>query len=117
MSGKYDFPNIKKAGTVALRAVLASTSWGLSLIKSPFNPLIDLILGQLVEFLADKGLIIINIGVIYVDGHIDQKKFDEAFNIALEKVKIPNLTPQEQEAIDEKVKNAFRDFARLNSKP
>jgi hypothetical protein len=117
VAGKYDFSGIKKAGAAALKAVLVTTSWGAYIIASPFKPLVDIVLKYLVEWLANKGLIIINLAVIYIDGKIDQKEFDKAMNEALEKIKTPNMTEAEKELIDEKVRKAFREFARLNDQP
>lgn len=117
MPGKYDFPGIKKAGTAAVKAVLASTGWGAQLIASPFRPLVDLIIGHLVEWAANKGLVIINLTAIYVSGEIDQSRFEKAFEEALEKVKVPGLSEKQKEQIDAEVREAFRKFARLNDKP
>ncbi len=117
MPGKFDFPGIKKAGTAAVKAMLASTGWGATIIASPFSKLFDYLIGYIVEWAANQGLIIINIGAIYLNGEIDQKKFDEAFEKALESVKVPGLTDVQKEQIDNEVIKAFRDFARLRSKP
>lgn len=117
MPGKYNFPGIKKAGVAGLTAALAATGWGLKLMASPFKPLVNIILGYLVEWLANNGLVVINLAAIYVDGKIDQSQFDKAFDEALTKVQIPGLTENEKELIDEKVRKAFRDFAHLNNTP
>lgn len=117
MPGKYDFPGIKKVGTAALKAVLTGTQWGAWILNSPFKPLFELILGHLIEWFANKGLIIINLGAIIVEGEVDQSKFDLALDDAIKKAKMPGLTDQEKEKIDNEVIEAFRKFARLNSKP
>lgn len=114
-TGKYDFPGIRKAGTIALRAVVASTAWGAWLIKSPFNSIFEAASGWLSEWLANRGLIIINITAIYVSGEIDQSQFDKAFNKALDEVKLPGLTDEQKKGIDDKVINAFRKFGRVTS--
>lgn len=116
-TGKYDFPGIRKAGAKALSMVLAGTTWGASILASPFKPVFEYIMGWAIEWLANKGLVIINLAVIYVDGELDQSKFDSSMDEALEKVKIPGLSEKEKAAIDEKVRNAFRNFAHLNDKP
>lgn len=117
MPGKYDFPGIKKIGTRAASLVLSSTAWGAAILKSPFKPIVEMLMGYLIEWLANKGLVIINLGFIYIDGNLDQSKFDKAFDEALERLKVPGLPETEKAAIDEKIKNAFRNFAHLNDKP
>lgn len=117
MPGNYDFPGIKKVGTAAIEAVLAGTGWGAKIIGSPFRPVIKMLIGYAVEWAANKGLVIINLGAIYVSGEIDQSRFDKAMDDALEKVKIPGLSEKQKEQIDNEVRDAFRKFAHLNSKP
>lgn len=117
MPGKYDFPGIKKVGTAALEAVLAGTGWGASILGSPFRPIVRMFLGYAIEWAANKGLVIINLGFIYVEGELDQSRFDKAIDDALEKVKLPGLSEKEKEQIDNEVREAFRKFARLNHKP
>jgi len=117
MTGKYNFPGIKKAGTAAVEAVLAGTGWGAAILGSPFSPVFKMIIGYFVEWAANKGLVIVNLAAIVVNGEIDQSRFDKAFDEALEKVKVPGLSEKEKEQIDAKVREAFRKFARLNNKP
>jgi len=114
LSGKYNFPGIQKAGNAALSAVLASTSWGAWLIKSPVRSVFKLAVGFVSNWLANQGLIIVNVGAIYIDGYIDQKAFDAAFDSALEKVKVPGLTEAQKKGIDDEVIKAFRNFGRIN---
>lgn len=109
-SGKYNFPGIRKAGAAGLKAALASTVWGAKIIASPFNKTIDFILEWLSEFLANKGLVIINVGSFYINGEFDQRAFDKAMENGLNQVKNnPNLTEKQKEAIDNEVKKAFRN--------
>lgn len=115
-TGKYDFPGIRKAGTAALRVVLASTSWGAWLIASPFKKLIDLASQWAVEWLSNRGLIIINLGAIYVNGEFDQSKFDKAMDDGLAKAKAPGLSDAQKKAIDDEVIKAFRPFARITKR-
>lgn len=112
-TGKYDFPGIRKAGSAALKAVVAGTGWGAWIIASPFKPVFDAAAEWLSEWLANRGLLIINLGAIYVAGELDQKKFDEAFDQALEKVKVPGLTEDQKRGIDNEVIAAFRRFGRI----
>ncbi len=117
MPGKYNFPGIKKVGAASLEAVLAGTSWGASLLAGPFRPVVKLFLGHAIEWAANKGLVIINIGEIYISGELDQSLFDQAVDEALEKVKVPGLSETKKEQIDNEVREAFRKFARLNGTP
>lgn len=117
MPGKYDFPGIKKVGTAGLEALLSATGWGATLMKSPFRPIFKYIIGYAVEWAANKGLVVINLGAIYVSGEIDQSRFDKAMDDALEKVKVPGLSESDKEKIDNDVREAFRKFAHLNKKP
>lgn len=116
-TGKYNFPGIKKAGAKALEAALGSTSWGAAIIASPFKFLINAAAEWFIEYLTNQGLVIVNLGAVVVEGELDQSKFDNAMDEALEKVKIPGLSDAEKGAIDEKVRQAFRKFAHINSKP
>lgn len=117
LSGKYDFPGIQKVGKLAVKAILASTTWGAWIINSPFKPVFEFMLGWTINWLANKGLVIINLTAIYIDGELDQRAFDQAFDEALEKLKMPGLSDQEKASIDEKIKQAFRNFAHISSKP
>ena len=110
---KYSFPGIKKWGAKGLTLALASTTWGASLTASFFAPVLNVILEYLVNWLANKGLIIINIGATFVEGQIDQKKFDSAVEEGLAKVKIGGLTDEQKKAIDEAVIAAVRKFGRI----
>jgi len=116
-TGKYDFPGIRKAGAAAFRAVILTTGWGAALFASPFKSVINTALEMVSEWLANKGLLIINLGAIYVAGQFDQAKFDAAMNTAIEKAKAPGLTDAQKKAIDDEVKKAFRPFAMVVGKP
>lgn len=117
MPGKYDFPGLKKQGTRALNLVLLSTAWGAAILKSPFKPIFEMLEGYVIEWLTNKGLIIVNLGAIFIDGELDQKAFDKAFDDALAAAKVPGLTDKQKESIDAQVIAAFRNFAHVSSKP
>lgn len=118
-TGKYNFPGIRKAGAKTLEFVLASTTWGAAILATPFKPLIQLCSMWFSEWLANRGIVLINVGAIFIGGEVDQNKFDSAMDQALESVKIPGLTKtiEQKKAIDEKVREAFRKFAHISSKP
>ena len=111
LGNKYDFKGIKKVGARALILALSSTGWGQWLLARGFEgPLINAV-EVLVNWLANRGLMVLNIGAIFVEGEFDQKAFDKAMESALEKMKLGQLTEQEMKAIDEEVIKAFRRFA------
>lgn len=112
-TGKYDFPGLRRAGSLALKALVAGTSWGGSLLSGPFSSTINLLFEWLAEWLMNRGLILINLGAIYVEGKFDQAAFDKAMDEGLSKAKIPGLTPAQKKAIDDEIIKAFRNFARV----
>ncbi len=118
LTGKYSFPGIQKAGTAALKVVLSSFGWGIWFLKSPFNFIPDMLFDMLLNWLANQGLIVMNIGAIYVNGQFDQMGFDKAMDEGLRKLGVgrDKLTPEQGKAIDEACKNAFRKFAPYTSK-
>lgn len=116
-TGKYNFPGIRKAGAVSLQAVLAGTTWGASLIAGPFRGTVKLLLEWLSELLANKGLLFINVGAVYVNGVFDQDKFDKAFEEGLEKSKAPGLNSEQKKVIDNEIIKAFRRFGRIGNNP
>lgn len=112
-TGKYDFPGIRKAGTAGIRALLALTSWGVWLLASPFMVPIDYLLDWVSEWLANRGLVIVNIGAFYVAGKFDQAAFDDAMESGLKKATAPGLSDKQKKAIDDAVIEAFRKFGKV----
>lgn len=112
-SGKYDFPGIKKAGAFALKAALASQSWYLFIVKWKLAPICDYLIEYAVNWAANKGLIVLNLGAIYIGGSIDQHAFDKALDEALHQVELSKgkLTDAEKKKIDDAVIAAFRRMA------
>lgn len=102
LTGKYDFKGIKKQGAGGIKLALASnpsTVWISNL------PGIENLLEACVNFLANKGLIILNIGAIYVGGEIDQGILDRSIDEGLKKVQQSGgtLTPEQIKEIDDAV--------------
>ncbi len=115
LTGKYNFAGIKKWGAKGLTLALASTTWGSWLVTFPVvRKLTDFFLEQLVNWLANKGLIVLNIGAIYFEGEFDQKGFDQALDDGLKKMSSGNLTPEQMKEIDENVRAAARRFMRFS---
>jgi hypothetical protein len=117
ISGKYDFPGIKKKGAIGLKMALASspyTAWFLKL-----GTLSTLLLEFFANWLANNGLVVLNIGAIYVNGEIDQALLDRAIEEGLKKVEDPNshLTPEQMKEIDDAVIKAADKALPYGSKP
>lgn len=113
---KYDFKGIKDKGARAILLALDSVPSIASIFtKLPFVRLIaDKFLEFAVNWLANKGLIVINIPYFIVDGHVDQKRFDESMEEGIARAKIPGLSDKEKKVIDDKVIEAIRKFGRIN---
>lgn len=116
ITGKYNFPGIQKAAKAAIEAALAATTWGSSILASVwfkfFSPAEDMLIDDAINFLANQGLIVLNLGAIYVNGQIDQGLFDQALDEGLKRVENgrDKLTAQQGKAIDDDVIKAARKF-------
>lgn len=112
LTGKYDFKGIKALGAAALRGALASSPYSAWALK--FGGLTDLALEALANWLANKGLMILNLGAIQIAGEIDQAGFDKAMDKAIEEIKLKGgrerLTAAQKKAIDDEVIKAARKF-------
>ncbi len=117
ITGRYSFSGIQKAAGVAIDALIAGTGWGAWLLASPFMPIVSFFRDALVNFLANRGLIILNIGVNIIDGVIDQKALDSALDEGIKRVMQgrDKITPAEGKAIDDKVRAAFDRDADLGA--
>lgn len=109
LTGRYDFKGIQKAVTTGVNLILAGTSWGAWLLASPFKIVIVALENLAVNFLVNRGLIVLNIGAIMVDGSIDQTKLDSALTAAISKVQQgrDKLTAAQGVAIDQEIADAF----------
>lgn len=113
LSGKYDFPGIKKWGAKGLSAALASTPWGSWLVTTwGLKDVVDIALAWLANWLANKGLVVLNLGAIYVEGEFDQAGFDREMDAAIKKVEDAKgkLTPEQIKAIDDEIIKVARKF-------
>ena len=112
ITGKYSFPGIQKAMGVLIDGLLAGTTWGAWILASPFRIVVGPIRDAIVNFLANQGLIILNIGANIVDGTVDQAKLDAALDAGIQRVMQgrDKITPAEGQAIDDKVRKAFDAF-------
>jgi ABC-type branched-subunit amino acid transport system substrate-binding protein len=120
LSGKYDFKGIKRLGAAVLRGALSSSPYTAWLVRFP--ALTNFILEFLTNWLANKGLLVLNVIAIEVEGAIDQKGLDEAIDKAINEIKVKGgkdkLTPEEKKAIDDEVIKSARKFLVIaKSKP
>jgi ABC-type branched-subunit amino acid transport system substrate-binding protein len=120
LSGKYDFKGIKRLGAAVLRGALSSSPYTAWLVRFP--ALTNFILEFLTNWLANKGLLVLNVIAIEVEGAIDQKGLDEAIDKAINEIKVKGgkdkLTPEENKAIDDEVIKSARKFLVIaKSKP
>lgn len=116
LTGRYDFKGIQKLAGRLIDGLLAGTAWGAWLLASPFKPVVNLVRDMLVNYMANKGLIILNIGVNIIDGVLDQKALDRALDDGIRRVMQgrDKITPLEGKAIDDRVRKAFDENADLD---
>jgi hypothetical protein len=112
LTGKYDFKGIKEKGAQAIEALLVATSWGAWLVKGVFSPVTTFVIQGLVNYVANKGLVLLNIGAFYIEGEFDQSAFDKAIEDGIKQAHLANgtLTPEKIKAIDDAVIEAARKF-------
>jgi len=112
IAGKYDFPGIKKAGAAGIKVALASTAWGAWLLKSPFSKVVDILIEPFVNWLANQGLVVLNLGAIIVTGEFDQKMFDQALDDGLKTVELgrDKISAAKGKEIDDAVIAAARKY-------
>lgn len=113
LTGKYDFKGIKKWGALGIESALSTVPWAAAIFKIPvIGTIARGTLELLVNWFANEGLLIINIGAIAIEGQWDQKGFDDAMNEALKKVQDTKgqLTDAQKKAIDDEVIKNFRKF-------
>lgn len=117
ITGRYNFPGIQKATGRLIDGLIAGTAWGAWLLASPFKPLVAYARDLLVNYLANRGIIILNVGVNIVDGVLDQKAMDDALDAGIRRVMQgrDKITPAEGQAIDDKVRKAFDENADLGA--
>jgi hypothetical protein len=113
LTGRYDFKGIQKAGLVAVFAALAtqpSTAW---MTRGLAGSIVRKLLELALNFLANKGLILLNTGADFVKTKFEQSAFDRAMENALTKLQARQgvLSEEEKKEIDDAVMASFRKFA------
>lgn len=119
VTGKYNFPGIQKAMGAAINALMAGTAWGAWILASPFKALLDWAESLAVNYLTNRGLIVLDVAAAIVDGKLDQTKLDQALDDGLNKIKMgrDQITPAQGKAIDDAVRKAFDADADIGAKP
>lgn len=115
ITGKYDFKGIKSQGAKGIE-LLISASWAgfAGILKIPIlGTIIDDCIQAFTNWLANNGLVVLNVTANAVDGTFDQQGFDTAMESALAAVGVDRttLTDAQKKAIDGSVIAAFRKFA------
>jgi hypothetical protein len=109
LTGRYDFKGIQKLASAGVNVALGATQWGAWLLASPFRGSIDAAEKMIINWLANRGLIVLDVGYFMVNGAIDQKRLDQALTKGLQRVQQgrDKITPAEGKAIDDEVREAF----------
>lgn len=117
ITGRYNFPGIQKAAGLLIDGLLAGTGWGAWILASPFRPLFNYFRDLLINYLSNRGIIVLNIGVNIVDGVIDQKAMDRALDEGIRRVMQgrDKISAAEGKAIDDKVRKTFDENADLGA--
>lgn len=114
MTQKHDFKGIKKVGATVLLGVIASSPF--SFLATGFlGRVTTFFLEKIVNVLANKGLIILNVGAMHFKTEAEAKAYVAGMELALKKVSESEgrLTPEQVKEIDDEVIKVFDDFAIL----
>ncbi len=78
-----------------------------------------MILEAAVQFMANNGLVILNLGANWVNGEFDQAAFDKSLEDGLRRMQTgrEKITPAEGKAIDDQVIKAADRFIPFNREP
>ena len=115
LSGRYDFKGLAKLNALGIKALCASTPYLAWVLKG--GKLTELIFEFIGNALANWGLVVMNLGAIYVNGEIDQSRLDKSIEDGLAEIARlgSKITKAQGEAIDEAVRKAARDFIKFGS--
>lgn len=118
--GKYNFANIKKAGAKAILAALAGASWAAAPVAKRllviFAPVVDWLFEWGVNWAANNGLVILNLGANWANGEFDQATFDKSIEDALRRIQHgrDKITPEEGAKLDQAIIDAANKFIPFN---
>lgn len=112
ITGKYDFKGFQKAGVSGLRLALGASPKTAWLLK--FSALTNFVAAFFSNWLANNGLLILNVGTDIIEGHLDQVALDKAMDKALSEITNKGgrdkLSPEQKRKIDDEVIKAARKF-------
>lgn len=113
---KYKFEGLGGAQATIIMALLAANPSTLFLTQGILGRIVHFVLKKLGMYLANYGLIFINVGAAAVETMVDAGNYDDAWSDAEKAVKLirdqgRKLTDEEIKAIDAPVIDAFRKFA------
>lgn len=117
ITGKYDFKGIKSKGAMGIELLITGLWSGFAgVLKIPvIGTIIDDSIQAFTNWLANNGLVILNVAANDIDGSFDQSGFDSSMESALASVGVDRstLTDAQKKVIDDTVIAAFRKFAPL----
>lgn len=115
ISGKYNFQGIKEKGALGIKLALSSTGWGAAFLKVPLS---TTVLEFVTNWLANKGLIVMNLGTYYVGGELDQAALDKAIDAGIRAIESgEQMSPERIKEIDDAVIKAADKALPYGRKP
>ena len=111
---KYQFDGVSKFSAVMIFTSLASSPFAF-LTTGILGKFTFFILEKISNWLANKGLILLNVGVNYIAVLNQQGDYDKTIEEAIKKVKDNpgRLTDAQKKAIDQPVIDSFKRFVSL----
>lgn len=108
---KYKFDGIGKFSAVIVLRVLDKQPWGVWFTVGLPGKITFFILKKIFAYFASYGVVIANITIESVNEAIEKGHFDDALSDEVFKQINQGITPEQGEAIDNKVIDAFNKFA------
>lgn len=111
---KYEFEGIAKFNAMLVFTALASGPYAY-LTTGILGKFVFFVLKKIGNWIANQGLALANIGIEEIRNPILLDNYDSTMNDALNEVlrRKGRLTDEEKKAIDDKVKDAARNFIRF----
>jgi len=104
LTGKYDFQGLKRVNAAGIKAIISSVPLLAWLAR------FDALMNMLGNWAANSGLMLLNLGAIYVEGEIDQKLLDRALESGWDQIETQGrdkISPEQGKAIDDAVRKAM----------
>ena len=118
---KHSLDGIGSASAAGIMAALLTNPATAGFAASIGGRILNYILTGLFSWLASAGLVLMNVGAENLMTAIDKHSFDGSMESAeklIDAIRASGreLTPEEIKSIDDKVKEAFRKFAKIGKK-